>query len=112
MEITTKSFQKGVLESKIPVLLECWASWCLPCKQIDPTLKQLSEKYRGRCKVLKINIDKNPDIAKKFNIRGLPSFFTFYNGKQFERKVGSLSDDELDEMINKALEYYTNSNRE
>ena len=96
-EITTKSFQEEVLDSKIPVLLECWASWCLPCKQIDPTLERLSEKYEGKCKILKINIDKNPNISKRYEVKGLPTFITFINGK--------LLDKQLFEMIEKTQDY-------
>ncbi len=106
MEITTKSFQHDVIESEIPVLLECWASWCLPCKQIAPALERLAKKFEGKCKVLKINVDKNPTVSTRYNVKGLPSFMTFVNGNEYERKVGSLTDAQLTEMIEKAIEEF------
>jgi thioredoxin 1 len=106
MELTTKSFQQEVIESDIPVLLECWASWCLPCKQIEPALERLANKFAGTCKVVKINVDKNPMISTQYEVKGLPSFMTFVNGKEYERKVGALTDKQLIEMITKAIEEF------
>lgn len=103
MELTTKSFQHEVLESEIPVMLECWASWCLPCKQVDPTLERLAQKFEGTCKVLKINVDKNPMMSSRYNVQGLPSFITFINGEECERRVGSQTDAQLMEMIENAI---------
>ncbi len=106
MEITTKSFQHDVIESDIPVLLECWASWCLPCKQIEPALERLTKKFEGTCKVLKINVDKNPSISTRYEVKGLPAFITFVDGEEYERKVGSLTDARLTEMVEKAIEEF------
>lgn len=103
MEITTKAFEHEVLEAEVPVLLECWASWCLPCKQIEPTLERLSKDFAGKCKLVKINVDKNPTISTRYGIQGLPCFMTFVDGVEYERKVGSLSDKHLIEMIEKAI---------
>jgi len=108
MELTTKSFQHEVIESDIPVLLECWASWCLPCKQIEPALERLAKKFEGKCKVLKINVDKNPAISTRYEVKGLPSFMTFVNGNEYERKVGAQTDKQLTEMIEKAIEEFQN----
>ncbi|MBA7516575.1 hypothetical protein ES705_08623 [subsurface metagenome] len=108
MEITTKSFQNEVIDSDIPVMIECWASWCLPCKQIEPILDKLKEKYEGKCKVLKINIDKNPKISRRYAIKGLPSFITFVNRKEFERRVGAQTDEQLINMIKRAINEFEN----
>lgn len=103
MELTTKQFKEKVLQSDKPVLVECWASWCLPCKQIEPSLKRLKEEYEGRCEVYKINIDRNPVISRDYTVKGLPTVMTFRNGEELERKVGSLGDRDLKEMAENAL---------
>lgn len=102
-EITTKSFKNEVIGSSVPVLIECWASWCLPCKQIDPALNQLAETYKDRCKILKINIDRNPVISRDYKVQGLPAFLVFVNGKELTRKTGSQTDEQLQELIEQAL---------
>lgn len=98
-EITTKSFRIKVIESSVPVLVECWASWCLPCKQIDPALNQLAETYKDRCKILKINIDRNPVISRDYKVQGLPAFMLFVKGKEVKRKTGSQTNEQLQELI-------------
>ena len=85
MEITAKSFPREVLDWDTPVVVECWASWCLPCKQIEASLKRLEAKYRGRCKVVSINIDRYPQIANRYAIKGLPTVITFAGGKEIQR---------------------------
>jgi len=102
-EITTKSFKNEVIESSVPVLIECWASWCLPCKQIDPALNLLAETYKDRCKILKINIDRNPVISRDYKVQGLPAFLLFVNGKEVDRKTGSQTDEQLQKLIEQAL---------
>ncbi|MBN2417073.1 thioredoxin fold domain-containing protein [bacterium] len=103
MELTAKSFKDKVLASPRPVLVEFWASWCLPCKQVEPTLKKLADAYRGRCDVYKINVDRNPTASRDYSIQGLPTFATFRDGKELERKTASQSEEELEGMIRRAL---------
>ena len=104
MDITTRGFKEEVLNSDIPVLLECWASWCLPCKQVDPTLQRLAKEHEGECKVLKINIDRNPSISKEYNVKGLPAFMLFVDGEEKNRLVGAQSDESLIELIQEGIE--------
>ncbi len=111
MELTTKSFKHKVIQSDLPVLMECWASWCLPCKQIDPTLNKLAEKYQNKCKIFKVNLDRNPVISRDYNVKGLPTFMTFLNGQEFERRTGSQTDTQLEAMITKVIQEYHNQSK-
>ena len=108
MEITAKSFPAEVIQSSVPVFIECWASWCLPCKQVESVLERLKKKFDGRCEVLKINVDRNPIISIQYKINGLPSFLTFINGKEFERRVGSQTEEQLIVMILNAVKEFNN----
>ena len=99
MDVSYKVFSQALQESQIPIFLECWASWCLPCKQYDTLLKQLSTEYDGRCRIYKVNVDKNPQISKNHEVRGLPTFITFYNGEEIDRKVSAQPEDTLRDMV-------------
>ena len=106
MELTAKLFNEKKLNSELPFFVECWASWCLPCKQVDPILKELSLKYEQKCNIYKINIDKNPTISSEFNIAGLPTFITFYKGMEVERISGSQKTQTLEKMIDSVISIY------
>lgn len=103
MELTAKSFKEKVLNGPRPVLVEFWASWCLPCKQVEPVLKKLADTYKGRCDVYKINVDRNPTVSRDHAVQGLPTFATFKDGKELERKTASQSETEIEGMITRAL---------
>jgi len=112
MEITTKTIKSEVYNYEGPVLLECWASWCIPCKTADPVLQKLSEEYKGKCKVLKINVDKNPQVSKDLNVKGLPSFILFVNGEEEKRLVASQPESSLRNLVEEGIEKYNNENQE
>lgn len=99
MELTTKNFDEEVLKSKLLVLVEFWGSWCPPCKMMDNTLNKLETEFQGKVKICKINIDRNPYPRVKYNIRGLPTFIIFKNGKEIERHVSAKSYEELRKII-------------
>ena len=103
MEVTDKNFNEEVIQSKLPVLMEFWASWCVPCKMIEYLLKEIQEEYDGKIKIVKMNVDRNRQTPKKYQMTGVPTFITFKNGRVIESKVGAQSKKNLIEMINNTL---------
>lgn len=99
MEVSLKDLEKEISNSKIPVLLEVWSSWCLPCQAMKNTLKELEKEFQGKIKILRINPDLNPAVSSRYNIKGVPTFILFTEGKEITRVVGAKSKKELLQMI-------------
>ena len=93
--ITDDSFDPQVLQSELPVLVDYWAEWCGPCKQIAPILDEVAREYDGRLKVAKINVDENRQVPARFGIRGIPTLMLFRNGNVEDTRVGALSKSQL-----------------
>lgn len=103
MEKTYKQFKDLAESQPLPVFTECWASWCLPCKQYDSILKEFAREYDGRCVVAKVNVDRNPKMSNDYEVQGLPTFMVVQGGEVKQRKVGSQSVNSLREMIEQAV---------
>ncbi|HEC37235.1 hypothetical protein LCGC14_1222850 [marine sediment metagenome] len=103
MEVNDKNFNEEIIESKIPVLIEFWASWCIPCKTIDYLLKELDEEYNGRIKIAKLNIDRNRITPRNYEVTGIPTFLTFKNGEIKEKIVGAQTKQNLIKLIDSVL---------
>ena len=88
--ITDRIFDREVLQSPIPVLVDCWAPWCGPCQMITPILEELAIEYRGKLKIAKLNVDENPHTASRFQTRSIPTMLLFHNGTLVDRLVGAL----------------------
>lgn len=97
--VTDESFENEVLKSDDPVLVEYWAEWCGPCKMIAPVLEEIASDYSGKLKVVKLNIDENPETAPKYGIRGIPTLMLFKNGNVEATKVGAVSKSQLSAFI-------------
>ena len=103
IETNDASFEKDVLTSDLPTLVDFWAEWCGPCKQIGPILEEISEEKINLIKIVKINIDENPNTPQKYGVRGIPTLMFFNNGNLIDTKVGSLPKSTLNEWINSIL---------
>ncbi|MEA2020976.1 MAG: thioredoxin [Candidatus Caldatribacteriota bacterium] len=88
IELNSKNFTEEVLESSIPVLIDLWAPWCMPCRMITPIVDQLAEDNQGKLKVCKLNTDENQDIAARYGIQGIPTLLFFKDGQEVDRLVG------------------------
>jgi thioredoxin 1 len=101
--VSDASFDKDVLQSATPVLVDYWAEWCGPCKMIAPVLEDMAKEYAGRLTVAKLDIDANPAITSQFGIRGIPTLILFKSGKPHAQKVGALSKSQLAAFVDSNL---------
>ena len=102
-KINDNEFDKEVTNSDLPVLVDFWAEWCGPCRQIAPTLDELSNDMKQKLKVVKINIDENPLTPTKLGVRGIPTLMLFKNGKVEATKVGALPKTALYEWVESVI---------
>ena len=103
INITDASFEQDVLNSDNPVVLDFWAPWCGPCKQIGPSLEEISDEMKDKITVAKINIDENPVSPTKFGVRGIPTMLVFKNGEAAAQKVGAVSKSAIVEWIEDSI---------
>ena len=103
IKISDDTFETDVLKSGQPVLVDFWAEWCGPCKQIAPTLDELSGDKDGQLTVAKLNIDENPMTPSKYGVRGIPTLMLFKDGQVASMKVGSLPKSQLYDWVDSVL---------
>ncbi len=98
-EITDKDFETEVLKSEVPVIVDFWADWCAPCQAMGPIFEEVSKKFEGKVKFLKVNVDENPHIASQYNIMSIPTLIIFKDGKPQEALTGVQKKEELEKKL-------------
>jgi thioredoxin 1 len=100
-EITDTDFEKDVLGSEKPVLVDFWAEWCGPCRMIAPSVEAVAEEFEGRASFYKMNVDENMNVPQQYGIRGIPTLILFKGGQEQERIIGAVSRDAIANVVAK-----------
>jgi len=109
LHVTDAAFEKTVLQSATPVIVDFWAPWCGPCKMVAPVLDKLAKEYAGKVIVAKVNTDDNPEWAQKYGVQGIPTMLFIAGGKIVHRQVGALPERMLREAVTQFLEVAGNN---
>ncbi len=99
MNITKANFEAEVLKSDIPVLVDFWAPWCGPCRMLSPVIEELGRELKDQAKVVKINVDEEPELASQFGVMSIPTVIAFKNGKATNKVVGFRAKEELKNLL-------------
>ncbi|NMB89673.1 MAG: thioredoxin [Chloroflexi bacterium] len=109
VHVTDDAFEKTVLQSPIPVIVDFWAPWCGPCRMVAPVLDKLANEYSEKLLVAKVNTDENPDWATRFGVQGIPTMLFVAGGKVVHRQVGALPEGMLREVVTQFMSVVENS---
>lgn len=104
IHVTDSTFEKTVLQSKIPVIVDFWAPWCGPCRMVAPTLEKLAKENSGKLLVAKVNTDENPEWATRYQVQGIPTMLFVADGKIVHRQVGALPEPMLREIVTEFMD--------
>ncbi len=100
---TDENFSREVLQSQLPVLVDFWAEWCGPCKALGPLIDQLAQENQGKLKVMKLNVDDNPETPARYGVRGIPTLILVKGGQVVDQLVGSVPKPTLDAFVQRSL---------
>jgi len=101
--LTSSSFDKFLENTSLPVLVDFWAEWCMPCRIMEPVIEELARDYAGKAMFAKVNVDENPEVASHYNIMSIPHFIIFRNGRPTERIIGAVGRGPLEDALKKYL---------
>ena len=101
--VTESDFEEKVLKNASPVLVDFWATWCGPCKMAEPVLEELSETYKGKVQIAKLDVDKDPQVSIKYGVQSIPTTILFKNGEEVGRQVGFAGKQAFEELIKKGV---------
>lgn len=104
IHVTDDAFEKTVLQSPIPVIVDFWAPWCNPCKMVAPTLDKLAKEYEGKILIAKVNTDENPEWMMKYGIQGIPTMLFVAKGKVVHKQVGAVPEQMLRAIVTQFME--------
>ncbi|MFO7810854.1 MAG: thioredoxin [Candidatus Delongbacteria bacterium] len=101
LHVTDATFEEEVIKSEIPVLVDFWAEWCGPCKMVGPTIEKLSEDYKGKVKIAKLDVDSNQNIAAKYSIQSIPTMMIFVKGQVVDGMMGAQPESAIKSRLDK-----------
>lgn len=104
VHVSDEAFEKTVLDSEVPVVVDFWAPWCGPCKMVEPILEQIAEDYAGKLLIAKVNTDEHPQWAQQFGVQGIPTMLFIADGKVVHQQVGAVPEPYLRDIVDTFLE--------